>query len=171
MTKILNKLFLILKTILLPVLLVATIYIVVFMFQRLEKELFGANFMEFLSIVFPYLLLIVLTIMNFFLKQKRVLENTFYNITSFLVMLTVVFFCYRACFDQNMYLWHKYGYNINFNYFSDQIAPMKVMLYGLSISNILLMIEEYLSRDKKMNKEDKKEKLKFQTEQKKENKT
>ena len=38
MTKILNKLFRILHIIMLPILLIATIYIVMFMFQRLEKE-------------------------------------------------------------------------------------------------------------------------------------
>lgn len=149
MTKILNKLFYLLKNIMLPLLLVATIYIVIFMFRRLEKELFGANFLEFLSVIFPYLLLIILVITNVFMKQDTVKDNIFYNITSFLVMLTIFVFCYRAFTDQNMYLWNKYGYNINFNYFSDQIAPIKVMLYGLSFANIMLMIEHHLKDDKK----------------------
>ena len=51
-----------------------------------------------------------------------------------------------------MFLWHKYGYNINFNYFSDQIASIQVMLYGLSLANILLIIKDKLSVDKKVNK-------------------
>ena len=152
MNKILNKIFYILKNILLPILLFATIYIIVFMFQRLQKELFGANFMEFLGIILPFIILIILFIVNTFLKQDSVRSNMFYNIVSFLVMITIFIFCYRALFDQNMFLWHKYGYNINFNYFADQVAPMKVMLYGLSIANVLLIVDEYL-KDKKIKSE------------------
>ena len=152
MLKMLNKFIYILKNIMLPILLVATIYIIMFMFKRLEKEVFGANLMEFLSVIAPFIILLVLIVINSFLKQKNVSDNFFYNITSFLVMITIAIFCYRALFDQNMYLWHKYGYNINFNYFADQVAPTKVMLYGLSIANILLIIEGYLNKEEK-NKE------------------
>ena len=152
MTKILNKLFRILHIIMLPILLIATIYIVMFMFQRLEKEIFGANFTEFLGVIFPYLLLIILNIINMFLKQNNVKDNLFYNTTAFLVMIVITVFCLRALFDQNMFLWHKYGYNMNFNYFSDQIAPMKVMLYGLSIANVVLMIDGYIKSENKSEK-------------------
>lgn len=152
MTKILNKLFRILHIIMLPILLIATIYIVMFMFQRLEKEIFGANFLEFLGVIFPYLLLIILNIINMFLKQNNVKDNLFYNTTAFLVMIVITVFCLRALFDQNMFLWHKYGYNMNFNYFSDQIAPMKVMLYGLSIANVVLMVDGYIKSDNKSEK-------------------
>ena len=152
MTKILNKLFRILHIIMLPILLVATIYIVMFMFQRLEKEIFCANFLEFLGVIFPYLLLIILNIINMFLKQNNVKDNLFYNTTAFLVMIVITVFCLRALFDQNMFLWHKYGYNMNFNYFSDQIAPMKVMLYGLSIANVVLMIDGYIKSENKSEK-------------------
>ena len=152
MTKILNKLFRILHIIMLPILLIATIYIVMFMFQRLEKEIFGANFLEFLGVIFPYLLLIILNIINMFLKQNNVKDNLFYNTTAFLVMIVITVFCLRAIFDQNMFLWHKYGYNMNFNYFSDQIAPMKVMLYGLSIANVVLMIDGYIKSNNKSEK-------------------
>ena len=152
MTKILNKLFRILHIIMLPILLIATIYIVMFMFQRLEKEIFGANFTEFLGVIFPYLLLIILNIINMFLKQNNVKDNLFYNTTAFLVMIVITVFCLRALFDQNMFLWHKYGYNMNFNYFSDQIAPMKVMLYGLSIANVVLMIDGYIKSNNKSEK-------------------
>ena len=52
-----------------------------------------------------------------------------------------------------MFLWHKYGYNINFNYFSDQMASIKVMLYGLSLANILLIVKDKLTDEKKEIKE------------------
>lgn len=150
MIKILNKLFCILKNIMLPLVLTVTIYIVTYMFQRLDKEMFGKDLLEFLSLLAPFLILIILSIVNYAANQKNVSNNFFYNITSFIVMLTISVFCYRALFDKSMILWHKYGYNINFNYFSDQIAAIKVMLYGLSIGNVLLMIEGYIKSDKEI---------------------
>lgn len=152
MTKILNKLIYILKNILLPLTFIATIYITVFMFKRLEKDIFGANLFEFLKVVIPFIILLILILVNSFLNIKTVKDNIFYNITSFIVLITISIFCYRALLDQNMFLWHKYGYNINFNYFSDQIASIQVMLYGLSLANILLIIKDKLSVDKKVNK-------------------
>ncbi len=144
MNKVLNKILYILKNILLPILMIVTIYIVALMFQRLKKELFGANFTEFISVIFPFFLLIILCLTNFIFEQNNVRNSLFYNVTSFFVMLTITYFCYRALFDKNMYFWYKYGYDINFNYFSDQIAPMKIMLYVLSFANIILMIEGYV---------------------------
>ena len=141
MTKIINKLLYILKNILFPITFIATIYIIIFMFKRLEKDIFGASLIEFIQIVLPFILLLILNLITIFLNTKEVKNNIFYNITSFLVMLVISVFCYRALMDKNMFLWYKYGYNINFNYFADQVAPIKVMLYGLSLSSILLMIK------------------------------
>lgn len=150
MIKILNKLFYILKNILLPIVFVCTLYIIVFMFKRLDKELLGANLGEFLKVIIPFILLIILSLINIFLNINKVKDNLYFNITSFLVMLTISVFCYRALFDKNMFLWHKYGYNINFNYFSDQIASIKVMLYCLSLANILLIIKDKFVKEKKV---------------------
>ena len=160
MTKIINKLLYILKNILFPIIFFATIYIVVFMFKRLEKDIFGANLMEFIQIVLPFILLLILNLITIFLNTKEVKNNIFYNITSFLVMLVISVFCYRALMDKNMFLWYKYGYNINFNYFADQVAPIKVMLYGLSLSSILLMIKGKLEESKQENSKENKEKEK-----------
>ncbi len=140
MLKMINKLLYILKNIMLIGLLISTIYIIIFMFQRLEKEIFGANFLEFLGVVAPFLILLILYIINAFLNQKSVKNCLFYNITSFLVMVTIAFFCYRTFMDQNMYLWHHYNYGINFTYFADQIAPLKVMLYVLAFADVLLIV-------------------------------
>ncbi len=152
MIKILNKFLYYLKNIMLPIVFILTIYIVIFMFKRLEKEVFGANLMEFIGIILPFIVLLILIIINPFLKIKNVKEDFFYNLVSFLVMLTILVFCYRALFDKNMFMWHKYGYNINFNYFADQIAPIKVMLYGLSLTNIFLIVHGKLVDNQKNKK-------------------
>ncbi len=160
MTKIINKLLYILKNILFPITFIATIYIIIFMFKRLEKDIFGASLIEFIQIVLPFILLLILNLITIFLNTKEVKNNIFYNITSFLVMLVISVFCYRALMDKNMFLWYKYGYNINFNYFADQVAPIKVMLYGLSLSSILLMIKGKLEESKQENSKENKEKEK-----------
>ena len=160
MTKIINKLLYILKNILFPITFIATIYIIIFMFKRLEKDIFGASLIEFIQIVLPFILLLILNLITIFLNTKEVKNNIFYNITSFLVMLVISVFCYRALMDKNMFLWYKYGYNINFNYFADQVAPIKVMLYGLSLSSILLMIKGKLEESKQENSKENNEKEK-----------
>ena len=147
MIKLLNKLFFHLKNVILPIDLLATMYIVIFMFKRLDKVVFGPNFFEFMKIVLPFIVLFIIWLLNLLLNHEKIQNNTFYNITSMLVVCTIFIFCYRAIFDKNMLFWHKYGYKINFNYFSDQIAPIKVMLYGLSISNLLLIVNNKIKPD------------------------
>ena len=149
MINLLNKFFFHIKNLILSIDLLVTIYIIINMFRRLEKSAFGPNFLEFLEILFPFILILILWLLNLLLNHKRIQNNTFYNITSFLVVCTIFIFCYRAIFDENMLFWHKYGYKINFNYFSDQIPPIKVMLYGLSIANIILIINEHLKNNNK----------------------
>ena len=144
MVKILNKITFHLKNIMLPILLIFTIYIVSMMFQRLGKNLFGEDMLEFIEVIAPFVLLIILNLLNLFLSQKEVRDNVYYNMTSFLVMVVITIFAYRACFDGKMYFLHQYSYRINFNYFADQIAAIKVMLYGLSFGNIILMLANYV---------------------------
>ena len=147
MIKILNKFFFHIKNVILTIDLFATMYIVIFMFKRLDKVVFGPNLFEFLAILLPFVILFILWLLNLLLNHEKIQNNAFYNITSILVVCTIFIFCYRAIFDENMLFWHKYGYKINFNYFSDQIAPIKVMLYGLSIANILFIINHYIKTD------------------------
>ncbi|MBQ8891428.1 MAG: hypothetical protein IJ068_01015 [Bacilli bacterium] len=156
MLKILNKIILHLKNIILILLVPVTIYIVGYMFERIGKEMFGEHLLEFIDVLFPFILLIILNLINLFAKQEEVKDNFYYNITSLLCMIVISIFCYRALMDSNMYFLNKYKYHINFNYFSDQIAPIKVMLYGLSVSNILLMISNAIKIENKEIKETKK---------------
>ena len=151
MLKILNKIIFHIKNIMLPILLFVTIYIVSFMFQRIGKEILGDSLMEFIGVILPFILLIIINLVNLFLKQKEVNDNIYYNITSLLVVGVIAIFCIRALFDENMLFLNKYSQHINFNYFSDQLATIKVMLYGLFIGNILLMISGFIKIDEKSN--------------------
>lgn len=137
MIKILNIILNIFKVIMLLACFVFTFYIILNMYDRLGKNIAGSiyNFI-------PFVLLFILFSINFVLRQKVVNECTFYNITCCLVLVMLLFAIYRTFNDRNMIMVIRLGYDINFNYFSDIIAPMKFMLYGLSASNILLMLSD-----------------------------
>ena len=151
MIKLLNKLLYYLKNLLLPILFAITIYIISFMYTRLGKSIFGDSLLEFLNILIPFFLLMVSWVLNIVLKQKSVQENLFYNFTSVFALTTIAVFCYRTILDKNMILWYKYNHNINFNYFSDQIIAIRILLYGLIIADVLLVLyERFVS--KKVNK-------------------
>lgn len=137
MDKILNIFLLILKMLLLLTCFVFTFFIIINMYKRLEKDMVDA----FINFV-PFFLLFLLFSINLILRQKSVMQCTFYNITCCLVLAMVLFTVYRTLFDSNMVAFIRLGYNINFNYFADMIAPIKAMLYILCVVNILLMFNE-----------------------------
>lgn len=136
MKKILNIMFIILKYILLLGAFAITLFIIVRMNARLSKS-FSTVIPEFI----PFLLIFLLFVINLLFKQKGVNNNIFYNLTSCIVFATIILVGYRAFADKNMVLNEKYGYGVDFNYFNTFIAYMKIMLYGLIVSNILFMFQ------------------------------
>lgn len=135
MTSIINKIFGILKYILLIIAFVLTLYIIIYMYHRLNKSLIKSY-----KIFIPFIMIFILFCTNFLFNKKKVQKNLFYNITCCLVFSLIIFVDYRTIFDTYMLANTKLGYNINFNYFNDFLIPLKIMLYGLSIINVLLMI-------------------------------
>lgn len=144
MIKLINYILNILKVIMLLVCFVLTFYIIISMYQRLNKSLIGSIY----SFI-PFGLLFILFSINIIFRQKEVNECTFYNITCCLVFGMLFFAIFRTLTDRNMVVMIRLGYDINFHYFADMIAPMRLMLYGLSISNILLIISNMKFLNKK----------------------
>lgn len=136
MKKILNIIFLILKFILLIISFGMSLYIVFSMYSRV-----GKNLIESLPIFIPYVIILMFFFMNLTFKQYQVNNNIFYNLTCCLVFSSICLACFRAILDKNMLLNEIMGYNINFSYFADFIVFMKIMIYGLIISNILFIIK------------------------------
>ncbi len=134
MKKLLNGLFYFLKFLFYFSAFSLTLFIVVQMYQRLGKDIIDS-----FKIFIPYLLILILFVINLFARQKSVTQNIFYNITCTLVFVTIIVVGLRSMFDENMVLREQLGRNINFNFFDYFIPFMKIMLYGLSISNIFLM--------------------------------
>ncbi len=134
MKKIFNGLFYFLKFLLFVASFSLTLLIIVQMYNRLGKDVFDS-----IPVFVPYLCLLILFIINILLRQKSVTKCVFYNITCCLVFGTILVVGLRAMFDSNMILRAQLGRKINFNFFDYFIPFMKVMLYGLSISNFFLM--------------------------------
>lgn len=150
MKKIFNALFYIIK---LPLLIAAfglTLFVLIRMNIRLNKDISSIIF-EFI----PFILLLILFIVNILFKQDGIRKNLFYNLTCCLVLSTIVFVSLRSILDTNMVLNAKYGYGIDFNFFDNFIPYIKIMLYGLSIADILFMFRE---KDKDKIKDEKKSK-------------
>ena len=144
MKKIFNALFYVLKFLLLIASFGLTLFVLIRMNVRLEK-----NMMSILPELIPFVLLLILFIVNMIFKQKGIRENIFYNLTCCLVLATIVCVTLRAVFDTNMVLNEKYGYGVDFNFFDNFVAYINIMLYGLSIANILFMFRE---KDKNIEK-------------------
>ena len=146
MKKVLNMILLILKFPLFFAAFILTLIIMFNMYDRVDK-----NIVEGLYIFIPYLIVIVLFVIN--LYQKKVRENIYYNLTSCLVFIVTIIVCLRALFDKNMLLNEIMGYNINFSYFGDYISFMNIFMYGLIVSNILFMFgskKEQVSEENKI---------------------
>lgn len=150
MINIFNKIFNFLKILLLFVTFAFTTYIMIFMYQRLEKNVFGEYFFEFFGVLLPFIILMFLFTINLSARQKSVNDNVFFNASCMVALLAILFFGYRTLFDQNMVYWGKDGYGINFSYFADQITQIKTMLYVIAITDIFLIIFGKLDKKKEL---------------------
>lgn len=150
MVKLFNKVFNILKVLMLVISFLATMYILIMMYVRLEKEPFGKDFMEFIGVILPYILLLIVFVINTVGKQKAVNESIFFNASAVTCFSAILLFCCRAFLDKNMVLWTAAGYDINFHYFADQVTQIKVMLYMILVIDIMLMLYGKLTKKKEL---------------------
>ena len=137
MKKIFNGLFYGLKFLLFVVAFGLTSFILIRMNMRLNKD-----FTSIISEFIPFVILLILFIVNLLFKQKNISKNLFYNLTCCLVLSTIIVVALRSLLDTNMVLNEKYGYGVDFNFFDNFIPYIKIMLYGLSIADILFMFRE-----------------------------
>lgn len=125
------------KILLLLIAFSLSIYIIIGMSYRLNNSLFNS-----ILYLVPFVILLFIYVLNFIFKQDRINGNLFYTLTSLLVYGVIIFVCARTIFDKGMILNEVMGYGINFNYFSDFIVFMEIMLYELIISNLLFMLNK-----------------------------
>lgn len=142
----LSKLFNIIKFILMFISFALILIGVLFTYKRLEKSL-----LESINIFLPFILIIILTVINMFNKKAKVNENILFNFTSILVFLSIIIIGLRSKFDTNMLLYHKYQINYNPSYLADNLSSIKVLLYCLAGSNIFLLIQPLFSEKEIIN--------------------
>lgn len=135
MNKFLNGLLYFLKFVLYIFAFCSTLFIMVKMYSRLHKDILSGIF-----VFLPYGILLVLFIINIFLKQKKVSGNIFYNLTCCLVFSVICVISYRSIFDKNMILNDKLGFGVNFNFYDYSLPFLSISLYGLCISNLFFMV-------------------------------
>lgn len=146
MKLILSKLFNIIKFILMFASFALILMGVLFTYKRLDKSLLEAT-----NIFIPFILIIILTVINMFCKKAKMSENILFNFTSILVFASIIIIGLRAKFDTNMLLYYKYQINYNPNYLADNLSTIKVLLYCLSGANLFILINSlFVNKEKQV---------------------
>lgn len=143
--KIFNKVLNVLKFILLFLVFIMVVYIQLFMYYKLESSEMFKSFLEFLIILLPFALTLLLFVINFLMKQNFVNNNILYNSGCVIAFVSILFICYRSLFDVNMIFRNIEGFDINFTYFNDQFSYIKILLYLICFVNGLLIIKNKFS--------------------------
>lgn len=160
MKDILCKIFGFFKYILLIVAFGLVFYGIMVTYGRLEKPLTDA-----ISVFAPFAFVLVAFIVTLIVKSKSVGENLLFNFVAVFVFIVTIIICLRAMFDTNMVLFHRYAINYNPAFFSDNLATIEAMVYMVGGANVLLLICDFINKEKKpkktkeevINKEDKSE--------------
>ena len=149
MKKILSKMLNVLSFILMFASFALILIGILFTYKRLEKSL-----VEAINIFIPFILVIVLTVINMFNKKAKTSENLLFNFTKFLVFIVIIIIGLRAKFDTNMLLYQKYQINYNPNYLADNLSTIKVLLYCLSGANVFILFNSLLKEKKLIAKQE-----------------
>ena len=136
MKKIINYSLLFLKYLLYLGAFAISLYIITIINQKQNR-----NITELITSILPYILLLIVFFINIILRQKNINHNIFYNLTCCIVFLTTIIVGLRSIYDTNMILNQITGYNINFIYFNDYLVYMKILVYGLIVSNLCFMFK------------------------------
>ncbi len=120
-------------------------YGIIMTYKRLDK-----NIMEAIPIFIPFVIVLVVFIVNLFIKSNVIRNNLIYNVISVLVFATIIVIGLRAKFDTHMMLYHKYAINYNPAYLADNLSIIQMMLYTLAGSNVLLMLSTIFDKKKKV---------------------
>lgn len=135
MEKLLARLLYYLKYLFLVVAFVLVFYGILVTYQRLEKSL-SLAFPVFL----PFVVVLIIYIMNLFMKKDTIRDNILYNFTAILAFTGIIVVCLRSAFDDNMVMFAKYGIRYNPLFLSDNLSSIQILLYVLASCDILLVV-------------------------------
>lgn len=143
MKVLLCRLFGFFKYLLLVISFGLVLYGIMATYSRLEKPLTDAG-----GVFIPFVLVLVVFIVNLFVKGKNVRENLFFNFVSCFVFVVSIIICLRAMLDKNMILFYKYQINFNPSFFADNLSAIEILLYMIAVSDIILIICDLISKEK-----------------------
>ncbi len=132
----------ILKYLLLVVSFALVFYGIAVTYRRLDKSM-----TESIPILIPFVVVLIVFIINLFIKSKVIKDNLLYNAVSVIVFVVIIIICIRAKFDTHMILYYKYAIDFNPAYFADNLSTIQMMLYTLAGSNVLLMLSTLFERE------------------------
>ena len=131
MDKIINKVFFYTKIVFLLIAFCLTLYILLI---RMDSN--GLSTWSVFPLFIPMLFLLILFVFSYFLNIGK--DNLFFNLICVLGLLAIIIIDCRVVFDKNIISTSI----INLNFFDLQVGKIKIMLYLMLISDILLIIYE-----------------------------
>lgn len=141
MSKILSRMFNLLKYLLLVVAFLIILYGVFATYKRLDKSLLDA-----IPSILPFILVFVIFVVNIFIKSNIIRDNLFFNFVSVLLFVVIIIIGLRAKFDTNMLIYYKYKVQYNPLYLSDNLSFIKISLYLLFATNLLYIISSFFEK-------------------------
>lgn len=145
MKEILAKLFGFLKYILLVISFGLVLFGIMTTYSRLEKPLTDA-----IGVFLPFLLVLLSFLATLIMGSKLSNSNLLFNFVSCFVFVDTIIIGLRSMFDKSMLLYYKYQINYNPSFFSDNLSAIEVMLYMVFAANVILIICDLLTKDKKV---------------------
>lgn len=145
MKEILAKLFGFLKYILLVISFGLVLFGIMTTYSRLEKPLTDA-----IGVFLPFLLVLLSFLVTLIMGSKLSNSNLLFNFVSCFVFVDTIIIGLRSMFDKSMLLYYKYQINYNPSFFSDNLSAIEVMLYMVFAANVILIICDLLTKDKKV---------------------
>lgn len=147
MKEILCKFFGFFKYILLIVAFGLVFYGIMVTYGRLEKPL-----TEAVDVFVPFAFVLLTFIVTLIVKSKSVGENLLFNFVAVFVFVVIIIVCLRAMFDTNMILFYRYGIDYNPAFLSDNLSAIEAMLYMIGGANVVLLLCDFIKREKKSKK-------------------
>lgn len=112
-------------------------------YSRLQKPLTDA-----VDVFLPFGLVLLSFMATLIMSSKLSQSKLLFNFVSCFVFIVTIIIGLRSMFDKNMLLFYKYQINFNPTFFSDNLSAIKVMLYMIFASNVLLIICDLLTGKK-----------------------
>lgn len=147
MKEILCRFFGFFKYILLIVAFGLVFYGIMITYGRLEKPL-----TEAVDVFVPFAFVLLIFIVTLIVKSKSVGENLLFNFVAVFVFIVIIIVCLRAMFDTNMILFYRYGIDYNPAFLSDNLSAIEAMLYMIGGANVVLLLCDFIKREKKSKK-------------------